>query len=130
MKTPAHFHPRVLIVEDEYFLADDMARHFVAAGAELVGFAPTARQALAIVDREPHVDVAVLDVRLGSGDVFEVADRLRDLGVCLVFYTATEPSELPERFRDDPVVQKPIGADQVYLEAMRSCAARGTEPMR
>jgi len=71
--------------------------------------------------------LAVLDIRLLDGTSFEVADQLRTRGVCVVFYTATQPAELPERFRDHPVVEKPNGAEVVYLEAMRAFAERGAD---
>ncbi len=42
---PAASRPRVLVVEDEYFLADDIARALVRLGAEAVGPVPTSAAA-------------------------------------------------------------------------------------
>lgn len=116
------FRPKVLIVEDEYFTADDLARQFAAAGSEVVGFAPSLVRAQRILDSAVAIDVAILDVRLEDGTVFELADVLRSKGICLVFYTATESADVPRRFADVPVVSKPLGADHVYLEALRVCS--------
>lgn len=114
---------RVLIVEDEYLLADDLAREFSSAGAHIVAFAPSAAKARRIIERGTEIDVAILDVRLQDGDVFEFADELRERNICLVFFTATEPTEMPARFADVAAVAKPAGADQVYHEACRACSA-------
>jgi len=121
------FSPRVLIVEDEYFIADDVAREFSAAGAHIVAFAPSVERARAIIARPTDIDVAILDVRLQDGEVFMLADELLAKGICLVFFTATESSQMPARFADIPVVLKPAGAEQVYLEACRACGAAFSE---
>ncbi|MBQ0818915.1 hypothetical protein KBI52_01310, partial [Microvirga sp. HBU67558] len=51
----------VLIVEDEYFIADDVAQVLERAGAAVVGPAPTREAALALLTSE-RVDIAVLDI--------------------------------------------------------------------
>jgi CheY-like chemotaxis protein len=119
---PTTFRPRVFIIEDEYFLADDLARQFSDLGADIVGFAPSASKALGILGRMPPIDVAVLDVWLLDGDVFEVADLLHEKGACIVFYTALNSAELPERFRSMARVEKPSSAQRVYDEVVRACS--------
>ena len=112
---------KVLIVEDEFMLANDVARLFASKGADIVGFAPTVRQARQIIERGEHIDVAVLDVSLADDEVYEVADLVRERGACLVFYTAADASRLPERFSDAPVVQKTAGVEQIYSAVLRAC---------
>jgi response regulator of citrate/malate metabolism len=112
----------VLIAEDEFMLADDLARFFASKGADIIGFAPTVRLARQIIEKGEPFDVAVLDVSLADAEVYKVADLVRDKGACLVFYTAMEEGRLPERFRDAPVVQKPAGGEQIYLAVLRACA--------
>lgn len=115
-------HPlKVLIVEDEYLIADQLAKFFSNHGAEVVGFAPTVEKAHEIVSRGTPFDVAILDVRLRDGDVFTVADRIREYGAKLVFYTGLETSSLPERFREMAVVPKPEGVDVLYVSALKAC---------
>src|SRR5690349_3613845 len=50
----------VLIVEDEYLIADDIAQVLEQAGAAVVGPAPTRATALALLTSE-RIDIAVLD---------------------------------------------------------------------
>ena len=48
-ETGALAYRRVLIVEDEYFLADDLAQALRRLGAEVIGPVPTQAQALALL---------------------------------------------------------------------------------
>ncbi|WP_062218733.1 response regulator [Aureimonas sp. D3] len=52
----------VLIVEDEFLVADDMARYFESSGATVLGPVPTPLAAWSIVAREGPLDGAILDV--------------------------------------------------------------------
>lgn len=78
---------RILIVEDEYFIAMQVKRWLLAAGAEVVGPVPSVEQALDLIE-EDSLDAAVLDVNLGNNDtVYPVADKLSALGVPYLFAT-------------------------------------------
>jgi CheY-like chemotaxis protein len=120
-KKTGQYRPKVLIVEDEYFVADDLARGLADLGAHIVGFAPSLSRAVEIADRISHVDVAVLDVRLSDGQVFSLVDRLQQKGTCVVFYTASSRCDLPQAYRQHPLVEKPAGPEQVYAEVCKAC---------
>ncbi|WP_210242009.1 hypothetical protein [Mesorhizobium sp. B2-7-1] len=63
----------VLVVEDEYYIATDASRALQGAGAEVFGPFPSEEAARAeIAVRRP--DAAVLDINLGSGPLFKLAD--------------------------------------------------------
>ena len=98
---------RVLIVEDEYFLADDMAQVLERLGAHVVGPVQTPAKALALLANEP-VDAAILDINLKGQVVFPVADALREQGVPFVFATGYDESAVPETYRDVPRWEKPF----------------------
>lgn len=106
-RTGALAYCRVLIVEDEYFLADDMAHAIQALGLHVVGPVPTIAEALAIVADEP-VDAAVLDINLKGELVYPVADALREQGVPFVFATGYDAAAVPEAYRDVPRWEKPF----------------------
>ena len=57
--------PRVLIVEDQYFVAVDCELQLRSVGIDCVGLATTAAEALDIAERE-HPDFALMDIRLAS----------------------------------------------------------------
>jgi CheY-like chemotaxis protein len=100
-------HRRVLVVEDEYFIADDMARALSSLGGEVVGPVPTLDKALALVAAE-RVDAAVLDINLKGQTVFPVADALRERGVPFVFATGYDQSAVPVEYEDVPRWEKPF----------------------
>jgi CheY-like chemotaxis protein len=98
---------RVLVVEDEYFLADDMAQALQTLGAEVVGPVPTRDGALALLASE-LVDVAVLDINLKGETVYPVADALREQGVPFVFATGYDQRAVPDAYKDVKRWEKPF----------------------
>ncbi|WP_133499168.1 response regulator [Cognatilysobacter terrigena] len=103
---------RLLLVEDEYVLAIGLADALGDLGAVVVGPVTTVEDALALVERVPEIDAAVLDVNLGHQVVYPVADALLARGIPFLFATANEPSKLPERFARVPVCRKPFDVRQ------------------
>ncbi|WP_161992875.1 response regulator [Aureimonas leprariae] len=103
---------RVLVVEDEYFLATEMAAAVRKAGGTALGPVPDVEAAMAIVEAE-RVDAAVLDVRLGDETSFPVAQALKAKGVQVVFVTGYDDWYLPADLDDVPVYRKPADPDEV-----------------
>lgn len=103
---------RVLVVEDEYFIAWDMGNSLHAAGADVAGPVPDAQQALAAIDTDT-LDAAVLDVNLKGDTVYAVADRLSACGIPYLF--ATGEVEIANRsdYRSRPKLEKPILGDEL-----------------
>lgn len=98
----------ILIVEDEYLLADDLAEALTEAGAQVLGPLASVEEAAAFVTGVAAIDAAVLDVNLRGDMVFPVADALRTRGIPFVFATGYDEWALPERFSDAPRVEKPF----------------------
>lgn len=110
---------RVLVVEDDYFLATELARVLETAGVQVVGPVATVRDALNLID--PLPDAATLDVHLGEETSLPIADALARCGVPFVFATAS-PSLIPAEHAGTPVLQKPC-SDRAILNAIASCVA-------
>lgn len=106
---------KVLLAEDEYFIAQDMALAFAAAAAAVIGPAATVAQALRLVMMEPHLDGAVLDINLKGEMVYPVADALAARGVPFVFATGYNREKIPHRFSHCPRCEKPVRADKVAM---------------
>ena len=105
---------RVLIVEDEYLLAHDLAGELAGLGAEIVGFAPTLDKALELATSPAfQADAAVVDIQLRDGLVYPAASALKDRGVAVVFSTARAKCEIPEEFALVPHVSKPCSPSEV-----------------
>lgn len=102
----------VLVVEDDFYLANDADRALRAAGASIVG--PLPRSALALdALAQDGIDAAVVDINLGEGPSFELADALKAAGVPFVFVTGYDEVQIPARFSDVTAVQKPADARAV-----------------
>jgi CheY-like chemotaxis protein len=101
---------RILIVEDEYLIAADLADGIEAAGAEVIGPLGTVPQALSELADETHPapHAASLDVNLRGVEVFPVADALRARGVPFVFCTGYDLGNIPARYSDVPRFEKPV----------------------
>lgn len=104
---------RVLVVEDEYVLADDLRRELEAHGAEVLGPAPSVASALELLAAGPPPDGAILDVNLGGEMAFPVADALRAWGVPFVFATGYDEWALPPDYADLPRCEKPLDLRKV-----------------
>ncbi|HEV7251862.1 MAG TPA: response regulator [Mesorhizobium sp.] len=98
----------VLLVEDEYFIADDMARAFEAQGVEVLGPAGSMEDALKLIEGADRLDGAVLDINLQGEMAFAVADALHNRGVPFVFATGYDRDVIPERFAHVIRCEKPV----------------------
>jgi CheY-like chemotaxis protein len=98
---------RVLIVEDEWLLANDLETALRSLGAEvitLVGDIDDARAQLAA----SGFDVGVIDISLRGHNAFDVADDLQRQGIPFVFATGYSAEVLPARFADVARWEKPF----------------------
>ena len=99
---------RILLVEDEYMIAQDLAHDLRGMGADVIGPIPTVERAIAAVAAEPELDGAVLDVNLQGEMVFPVADALREREVPILFTTGYDEGAIPERYAAIERCEKPI----------------------
>ncbi|WP_207537640.1 response regulator [Sabulicella rubraurantiaca] len=97
----------ILVVEDEYLIARDLAEELEMVGAEVLGPVATLSAALRLIARSGCIDAAVLDVKLGAESVYPVADALRRRGIPFVFCTGYDRGALAPAFRDALLCEKP-----------------------
>lgn len=97
---------RVLIVEDEPFIAWDLAQAVESAGGIVIGPAATLAQALALI----HVSIlegAILDVNLPDGHIGPVLDSLRQHVAVVIHSGVGLPQEVRERSPKFPFILNP-----------------------
>ena len=104
---------RILVVEDEYYLADDLRALIGRTGADVLGPVPTADQARSLIEGAERVDAVLLDINLRGSTAYELADQLRASDVPFAFVTGYDRSVLPARFADTPTVHKPMNAEKL-----------------
>ncbi|MGY2806444.1 response regulator [Bradyrhizobium sp. USDA 4506] len=96
----------ILIVEDEYFIADDCATLARQAGYHVFG--PFA----SIDEARPHASGAsgaLIDINVNGTSSYKLIDTLLAMGTPVTLYTGYDPSTLPEKYAHLPVVTKPRG---------------------
>ncbi len=113
MVEPALSGCRILVVEDEYLIADDITRALVDAGAEVLGPVASAADAAKIIAEDGRIDAAILDINLRDGAVFPAADTLAERNIPFAFATGYEEWSLPERFQARPILEKPFNASNI-----------------
>ena len=112
----------VLVVEDDFFLANDTERALKRAGAAVLGPVGQAERALALLEsHEPNC--ALVDINLGHGVQFRVAEALQDRGVPFVFVTGYDNVMIPARFESVERIRKPTDFRQIVRAAARLCVA-------
>lgn len=103
---------RILVIEDEYFIASDLARALRKEDAVVVGPAGALGKGMTLLDGEP-LDAAVLDVNLESDHSYPIADKLAERSVPYMFLTGYDGWALPEAYRNAPRVAKPFAVHTV-----------------
>ena len=117
--------PRILICEDEFLIASDLARGLAELGARVVGFAINASKALELALSEHlEIDAAVLDINLAGEPVYDAATALKKRGVTVIFYSGYSRRELPADFHSDQFLSKPAQPSDI----MRAIAAASGHP--
>ncbi len=104
---------RILVVEDEYMMADDLQYDLEKAGAQVIGPVPSVADALRLLATEEAVDGAILDVNLRGEKAYPVADVLRERGIRFVLATGYEQWALPEAYKGVPRCEKPVDLRQL-----------------
>lgn len=98
---------KVLILEDEYFLADDLARALRDAGAQPVGPVNTVQQAEELVASESP-DAAILDLNLRGEMASDFVERLSTTDVRCVIVSGYAIDAFPELVCSAPRLEKPV----------------------
>jgi FixJ family two-component response regulator len=113
----------ILVLEDEYILADDAHRVLLRAGAEVLGPFSDAGEALAAAEQR-RPDCALLDVDLGTGPDFEPARALKRRGVPLVFFSGHDLAVVPPDLRQEHFVEKPVFMAAIVGIVASACGRR------
>jgi DNA-binding NtrC family response regulator len=113
---------RVLVVENEWFIAIDVESMLADAGASVVGPVATVDEALALVRSEP-LSAAVLDMRLRDESIEPVAEALHEHGTPFLFYSGQLAKNAAlQRWPDAVFLAKPAPS-RLLVEAVRDLVA-------
>ncbi len=111
---------RILIVEDNFLVAESLRELLRGRGCDVVGPAPRVELALILV-ADSELDGAVLDINLGDADCFPVAAALQAREVPFVFLTGYDDQTLiPAEYRQAPCLSKPVDEGRLVATARQT----------
>ncbi len=88
---------RILIVEDEHVVAEQLRQSLTAQGYEVIGVADSGEQAIA-KGKQKRPDLVLMDIMLsGPMDGISAAQELQPLGIPVIYLTAYSESHLIDR---------------------------------
>lgn len=122
-RSPASTAPRVLIVEDEYFVALEMEAVLLASGATVIDIVDSAERAIDVGLRELP-DLVVTDITLtGKLDGLDVARAMQERGVPFIIASAHSDASTRERakgLRPTAWLIKPFTSAELTLAAFEA----------
>lgn len=114
----------MLVVEDEFLIAEEMVAVLEEAGHAVLGPAGSVRVAEAVLaDDTPHV--AVIDANLRGETSAALAANLRRRGIPFCVCTGYRISDLKALFGDIVTIQKPIDPARL-LQTVAALAREGS----
>lgn len=118
--------PSVLIVEDEIFVASDIARILEDAGYRVAAIAADRKEAL---EAGPKAQIALVDVNLRDGSTGpQIAlDLSRTYGTKIVYVTANPTQIAPRAETAIGFIRKPF-SDDAILTAVHRAAGEVAQP--
>ncbi len=89
----------ILVVEDEFLLADDIIDRLTAMNYNIVGHATSADEALELIEKHPEIDLLLLDIIIKGGrDGIELARIINEKHqLPFIFLTSNADSYMVER---------------------------------
>jgi DNA-binding response OmpR family regulator len=109
MKYPGLRGRSILVVEDEFLIAMDIAQAFESAGAH-VTTTTTVRHALILVEHD-GLSAAIMDHALNDGDSTQLCGRLKERGIPYVSYSGFDPVKGADN--DALFISKPASMDTI-----------------
>jgi CheY-like chemotaxis protein len=116
--------PKVLVVEDDFFIAQDISNELARRGLGVMGPIADSRSALDLITKE-RPDLAILDINLGGQMAYDVADALTSLHIPFIFASGYTRTSLPSRYQDVPLVEKPYRSQDLVQHVKSRFAGEG-----
>jgi len=116
---------RILILEDEYFIAADCAKEVVRHRMAVIGLFETVESALQTLAHD-NPDGAIVDLKVQEVMAFEVIEALQDRGIPLVIYSGYDQVMLPKHLAEIVMVQKLATPKEVVLTPLECMAGAAT----
>ena len=116
---------RVFVVEDETLVAMMIEGMLEELGATVVGNESRVDDALDFVaTRHDEIDVAMLDLNLGTRHSYDIAEAIARHGIPIVFSTGYHDTAIDAAWRRFPVLNKPFQLADLHGALARALEER------
>jgi len=105
-----------MVVEDEFWIAEDLAQALTEVGVEVIGPICNVGEAIERLREKQPVDGAVLDINVSGVSVYPLAEDLMHRGVPFVFTTGYDMDTIPESLRQIARIEKPSDPAKIIRE--------------
>ena len=112
----------ILVVEDDYHLAEELYLGLQEAGARVLGPVPSVADAMGVLALHPRPDAAVLDVNLGGEFSWPIVDALLARRVPVLLASGYDDSVFPPQYRNLPLCEKPFSIATLSTRLIRHMA--------
>jgi len=112
---------RILVVEDNFLVAENLRELLSERGCDVIGPAPRVEVALGLLAANSRVDGAMLDINLGGENCFPVAAALQERAVPFLFLTGYDQGMvIPAEFSQAPRLSKPVDETDLIVAACKA----------
>ena len=115
---------RIIILEDDFYQAEDSRQTLERAGAKVIAVTASVPDLPALL-ADGRIDAALIDINLGRSMSLDFARELGAAGIPFVFLTGYDAGMLPDDLAGRPCLSKP--ADTARVIAMLARLASGRE---
>lgn len=118
----------ILILEDDPFIAEDMAWAIEHKLGVTPVIASSNREAFAWIAK--GIGFAFLDLHVADGTSVSVADTLKALNLPFAFVSGSEKLELPNRLQRETFIRKPASTDTLVsvIANASQCQEQNNDP--
>jgi CheY-like chemotaxis protein len=112
----------ILVLEDEFIIADEIATMLEDAGHRVVGPAATVDEAMKRIRSGEQIDAAVIDANLRGATSAPVAEELKARGIPFCVCTGYRIADLQKTFGEVVILQKPV-TERILVSALSTLLA-------
>lgn len=116
---------RIIILEDDYYQAQDWKQAFEQAGAKVIAVSATVPDLTELL-ANGRIDAALIDINLGRSLSLDFARELRTQAIPFAFLTGYDAAILPDDLAGSPYLSKPAEIGRVV--GTLASLASGTRP--
>ncbi|WP_230533451.1 response regulator [Microvirga roseola] len=109
---------RILILEDDPFIALDLQMILEGEGHEIVGVFDSINETYEHL--EDDFEYALLDIDVVGGKSFGIAAELAERNIPFAFVSASQPNDLPQSLRKALFIPKPFEETSIIRSVTRA----------